>query len=332
MLDIPGPWRPICAAITTSIAVPTSLYILSRESWKRKNTYIMYPSKWMAVFSFLCIAVGPIYPMIYPFMVLYPAATALECCASIMAFSQSLLMQWYQLCRLHYCFSKDKSHSNNGYPKWMFIIMFVASTLSGLSLQASVIVFLYENEDNGTFTSYSEAEGNGFLSMFPAGMIYIFCDILTAFLYWHKIWSIIKQAQYHNSEILRTIHSILYRVLILTIFYWIILTLSTSIDFVFSGFASVGFSLSMYLMQDHNTKEYIYFLRLIRRICCCCGTIIKDQLLMLTTSCEKRIQETITKEQTESQFASVGSRQLQRNQNGMELSVDTKTVISGEMS
>ena len=42
---------------------------------------------------------------------------------------QLVFMGYYQLCRLYYCFANSQIHSNKGYPKWLFIIMYAYGTV-----------------------------------------------------------------------------------------------------------------------------------------------------------------------------------------------------------
>ena len=47
-----------------------------------------------------------------------------------------LSMGFYQLSRLHYCFANSQIHSDKGYAKWVFIIMYTI----GISLSIYLIV------------------------------------------------------------------------------------------------------------------------------------------------------------------------------------------------
>eukprot|EP01084_Bolivina_argentea_P007980 14935_1 len=47
---------------------------------------------------------------------------------------QLIFMGYYQLSRLHYCFSSSQVHSKQGYPDWLFIIMYSVATLAILTM------------------------------------------------------------------------------------------------------------------------------------------------------------------------------------------------------
>ena len=126
----------ICSWISISIAVPTTLYILYREHNKRNAADIKSPSKWLDIFSYLCIAVGPIYPLVLPLRHI-KSLCSISVCISVTMVLQALFMEYFQLGRLHYCFSADQVHSNNGYPRWLFIFMFIIVTLSALMFLVS---------------------------------------------------------------------------------------------------------------------------------------------------------------------------------------------------
>ena len=106
----------ICFIITTSI--------LLRESQKRKNPENVIPSKYLSVFSYLCIAVSPFYTMIGAVSYFPGLCLIASFSRGPSLYLQIVAMECYQLSRLYYCFSRDQVHSEKGYPKWIFGALF----------------------------------------------------------------------------------------------------------------------------------------------------------------------------------------------------------------
>ena len=128
------------------------------------------------------------------------------------------------------------------------------------------------------------------------GLIYLFWDITTLGLYVYKIRS------FRNEPIIyKPVLSLLYRILILTLFYEIILFISVVIIAILiisssisravtNSFTALLFNLSivsvsysMHLMMDHNLKQYDKFLRVIyyfrfHHLFCKYKYIVTDQL------------------------------------------------------
>ena len=135
----PETWYSITFVIVTVIAIPSSFYILQRETLKRRDPNVLFPSKWMSIFSYLCIAVGIIFPVIHPLLYIkrIHSIGVFVSIGYIPFLLQLLLMQYFQLSRLHYCLSRERTHSHKGYPKWLFITIFFVVTISALMLLIS---------------------------------------------------------------------------------------------------------------------------------------------------------------------------------------------------
>merc|ERR1712062_952162 len=118
-------------------------------------------------------------------------------------------------------------------------------------------------------------------------------------LYCFKIRQITRSQQSSNGKlqieyIYNGILSILHRIVVLTIMYWVMTILvmvtftviryslnlnrSSSIAIILQTIvfdvASVTLSISMFMMLEHNTDHYVMFLRILKRFrlitCCCC--------------------------------------------------------------
>lgn len=129
-------------------------------------------------------------------------------------------------------------------------------------------------------------------------------DITTLLLYCYKIMTFRKARALQHDAVWRKIVFVLQRIIIVTLFYQISILTLRGIGGVLReipqlaslhmmkylahnaivGLLSVTYSISMYLMMEHNTDDYIRFLRCfkwsyLKYICfCCCHRIVDDQL------------------------------------------------------
>ena len=269
-------------------------------------------------------------------------------------------MECYQLSRLYYCFSRKQVGSNSGYPNWVFIMLISLTVFwNGLTLITFYSLIKTECQIASDGTAVIQiAEPLGYtveydfrswtfymvLSM-SVVIIYIVIESTTAALYWYKIYSLQRDRNEKDGAVYARIQSILHRVLILTFFYLIITGLLNTLSYVrfeIDGYwlysmISMVMSYSMFLMQDHNTSEYIAFLRFIRRYkciwCFCCfGSMVNEQYRMFEENVEQRVSEQGKSAQTENTRNASADVVYGINANGMELSVATKTVCVGSVA
>ena len=233
-----------------------------------------------------------------------------------------VFMGWYQLSRLHYCFSNEQIHNRNGYPLSLFIVLIAFGPILLIDY-AVVYVLAYPlpsdcgfKSDFITFREYSDYIdykenkwfSTWFLCQFAAGWTW---DISTLALYGFKIWKIGKIYKSKHEEIWKNVLSILDRVTILTIFY-LFCYLIAALIVIQHGFTdddelylvmsslvnvmcSTAVSTSMYLMMEHNTEEYIALLLFLRDfhlkyLCFCCWfhKLVDRQLAVLLIGKESK--------------------------------------------
>ena len=180
--------------------------------------------------------------------------------------------------------------------------------------------------------------------------LYCIFQITTISLYWYKVHSLRRD---HSNQIEKDrrirdrIQSILHRVLILTYFYVAVNGVMIISQYVATHAAAMGWigfnpfwiwpysinslsiSYSMFLMQDHNTSEYLVFLQFIKRyqciLCFCCfGSMVREQYRMLVENVEEG---TVGKMVSAPTLRNNLSPTYRNNTTGMELSIATKTVI-----
>ena len=304
-IEPPAEWIPgtIIAFFGTSL----NILILSFEIMKRRKSDKPFTTKSLKYFSLLSIACGPMVNL----------CNLLRVVDGFCHFSSFLIfvfwsLQWglvgfYQLSRLYYCFSKSKAYSKIGYSNYVFIIMIICGILlmfmyplinlfTGLIRPKSICYITRSGEAH-----YIAAEYPIFIPAiisWTCWIIYWLWDFITLLLYGLKIRSF-KQYKKTQPMVYKRILSILYKIVIITLFYESV----TIFNAILGAFAvifynpiiftpisvwamnvnSVSLSFSMYLMMEHNISQYILFLRLLKKFklhffCCCYRHIVIDQL------------------------------------------------------
>eukprot|EP01084_Bolivina_argentea_P063386 115750_1 len=288
-----------------------------RNEWKiRKSSLSKFTTKYLQLWTFLCILCGTILGLFWVllyvngFCYLMPFGGVIVAC-------QPICMGFYQVSRLHYCFSKGQVHSNKGYPDWLFIILYVIGiTIIIMSIFGSIfggipsVCGINKKYEFYVEFIYFEKELRDFTRLVAGGLIYFTWDILTLLLYAFKIRSF-KKFKGENMAIHKRILSILYRVLICTLFYEIVSLICIICYFMFKyvaensvwsdilyhfceGLPVVIYSYSLCLMLQHNTMQYIRFLKFLKQskfnyFCCCYKFIVIDQLDELNVNEEEEV-------------------------------------------
>ena len=342
----------ICFAVTTAI--------LLRERQKRKLCDRRIASKYLSTFSYLCMASCLLCTLLRVAWYLPGLCLMNRFLLIPLGYLQVVAMEFYQLSRLYYCFSKNQVHSEKGYPNWVFaalysllVIWFVFETTT------DYLLFKHECRLESDGTAVSEVillisiSYENWILMSPLVMTYIVLESTTLFLYWYKVRSLRRKLNQKNGTVYERIQIILHRVLTLTYFYMFMITvvflifgitrniydLSSFDDGSWSdSIASVIFSYSMFLMQDHNTSEYIAFLRFIKRykcvLCFCCfGSMVNEQYRMLVDNVDEETMEKKKSIETYNTHNKSADDGYGINVTGMELSIATRTVcdVSSEM-
>ena len=209
------------------------------------------------------------------------------------------LAQFYQLFRLYYCFSRNRTHLESGYPKWVFQTMsglVVISYLSALYTVCSCCLWVREcwiEEDGTSIIRFSMLhDTSSVVTIILNGIWYPVSTVPPVYLYWHKISSLHGYRTENDRIINERIQSILRRVLMLTLFSYAIAVVMVAFEYVikafgihytfsFYAFTTLSISYANFLMQDHNTSEYVAFLRFIRKYkciwCFCCFASTVDE-------------------------------------------------------
>ena len=312
-MAIPASWEPGCALAASIITLPIASSILYKERQKRRLNDTKFASQRLADLSKICMLLGFIFPIIHPLGYIHHIAEYHICSwtlslVTIVLIAQGLFMDYFQIARLYYCFSQENAHSVHGYPRWLYIIMFYAVTICAITASVSWTIMTSrtdcENHDGSTvggFQSLTEHVDHMILSI--SVLFFYILDAILLYLYWHQAnavmrmhrheFAILKQNEEINefqnlrtNQIQENIQLILWRVVILSLLYKFITFFMIFMSRSFRSFISLSYSLSMYLMLDHNTAEYITFMRWFTRFqlhwcCCCCAPMVSRHYQIL---------------------------------------------------
>eukprot|EP01084_Bolivina_argentea_P042645 78622_1 len=292
------------------LATAISGRILYNELKKIKSGSVKFTTNWLFLWSFLCIACGPIVGLcifLSPFNGFCYFTPTIQ---NIVNQNQSLFIGFYQLSRLFYCFSSQQAYSSKGYSNCLFIFMFTIGIILGINSFILPFISGYIPSHCGIaddYKFYVEFIDFGSLQLFNIwigawSFIYLCWDVCTLLLYALKIKTF-RKFKSENIDIYKRILSILHRVLIITLFYEIMGILMYFVVFIAMNFVSewyiflylfntswymIVLSYSMSLMQAHNTCEYIKFLKFLcyfrlNYICCCYKHIVDEQLIIIAS-------------------------------------------------
>ena len=332
-----------------------AISIFFRERRNRRKPDSVVSAKYLSLFSYLCIIMCPISTAVYIGTFLPPFCMFYEYLAPPVAYIQFAAMECYQLSRLYYCFSRNQVHSTRGYPNWMFITLF--SVLSiwlvfAITLCFSWLTLECRVENDGTAVSVGIYSYESLSQYWRYGTIavqflYALLEFTTVSLYWYRVHSLRQYQAAKDRAVHDRIQCILHRILILTYFYLVIsgitliffegLTIAVELGWMQNQFKPfevgsvcvLSVSYSMFLMQEHNTSEYVAFLHFIKRYkciwCFCCfGSMVNEQYRMLVDNVDERKMKKMDSAPT---FRDYASPTYNNNNTGMELSIATRTEV-----
>ena len=328
--------------IASFICTIIQSWLLKKELTRIRNGDANYTTPYLRLWVFLCIGCGILSTTSRVFR-FFPGFCHFGYFATldVASASQAIFMGFYQLSRLYYCFSIDNIYSDKGYPRCLFYIMFIIGALLSINFILYGIAAghipqkcgILKKSENGHYTYYRQGNllllptDNDSVAYFAfLNLIYFIWDILTLCLYIFKIQHFknaknvqnnVHSNNYNASQhvqqqkvskansdaVYNRINNIMYRILVITLFYEIVVLINTinwSLSaplqlgkiqiYLILGYAvpnsiqNVVFSFSVTLMVEHNTKRYIKFLNFIQRFklnyigCCCCYGLISKQM------------------------------------------------------
>ena len=356
-------WIPHLLAGILGFALTAS--ILQSERRRRRFSNTLFADKYLQFTSAGCLWFGVITTTLVCLNIV-PGFCVMKCALLIALSTQFMFLGLYQLARLYSCFSKEMVHSDKGYPLWVFVLMIAVGItlwISGLLLLTAAdtlplkcgyrsgAVLFWEYRDRTLFFDgdpHRDADilfiHNLWYCVTTAAALCL--DITTLLLYLWKIWGF-RTYKSKRGDIWSGILFVLYRIVILTIFYQmagvygglIVFTLMMSsftrklgpISQIVSYAAgpvimSTLWSLCVYLMMEHNTDQYLVFLRFLRRfrlnfVCFCCCRKMVDRQIDEWSSMKPKIKESDV-ESTKTLQSNI-SRYITYSVQAPELSLDT---------
>ena len=275
--------------------------ILNRKRWEdneENNGKPLFTSKWLSIFSLLT--------MIFCFLTAsFPVLGGIP---YLCAFSQELTamtnttayacFNYYNLARLHYCFSKSKTYSSKGYPNYLFYFMFAIGFLLWIYVLAIIWIF-----------SDKKCSLKGIPYLAVSIILFLIWTWFTLFLYiykmrqFHKMISINCDNDKNKEIVVKRIKFVLQKICVLTLICNVLMTTMVITDLIgneldWPRFMRIlspisfliclnGVCIVVYLMMEHNIKTYINLLKFLkrRRICFC---MLKNAEPYLEAKVEKR--------------------------------------------
>eukprot|EP01084_Bolivina_argentea_P147491 258038_1 len=319
---LPKQWVPIM--LIGFITTVVNGYILKKDYAKRQSKHTKRTKKIWSLLSMISAASFALFHFIHYF----PGFCLFSDKLSTTAISlQACFTGFYRLSKLYSCFSKNQLYSSKGYSNIIFVIMYSFGTI--LLLHALIAPW-FVTKINRFCTMNTSAEfivdnddNHYIMWTITIFICYLLWDLCILLLYGMKIKSF-DVSNWRSGTIHIEVHSkimyILNKIAILTVFYelWNVLSIVMSIVIVIYsqqtlkaqhlialqvcwhlGFmlASVTMNIAMFLMEEHNTKEYVQFIRILHkyhlcRICPGFHSVImyevkrdlEENLLPLTTS------------------------------------------------
>ena len=224
----PSKWIP--DTIIFIIFVILNSIILRKEYNKRKQSTLTFTTKWFKYTSIGCMVCAVLHPLSSLFRLIPGLCLFSIWIHYVFAGLVAIFMTSYQLIRLYYCFSNDQIHSKKGYPKWMFIVLFIIACTCTLlwgvimAFNASIKPFRYHCKiDNKWYLQYQTIHipqiGSILILILFVMLMIILLDAITLFMYHYKI-RLFKD--FGDKKVIhKRIKNILNKIFILTLFYQI---------------------------------------------------------------------------------------------------------------
>lgn len=199
----------ICIAV---ICLIISGSLLQSELRQRRSQTTTFTSRFLQIFSAATLWTGVIVTLLLV-LKFVPGFCFMERTAPFIAITtQFMLMGFYQLSKLYYCFSNNQIHARNGYSLWIFIVMITFGIMLNLSMFLLFTIswqFPTRCGYKSDFTFFSECtppsvlfNGNWahdphlgnirYFWFYPTMICGLFWDISTLLLYLYKIIGIAK--------------------------------------------------------------------------------------------------------------------------------------------
>ena len=171
---VPTIFALICFIITCRIQ-----HLEANNRQKQKSLFV---SKWLRIWSSLCIKIAPMICIVQSLQYVYGLCHFCEILVSMLNPLQPLAMGYYQLSRIYYCFARDQVYSAKGYPNWLFYVMYIFGALWAIYLATFQAISVPLRAQCG-FSSSLRFEAN-VIEIIPASITVLFIPALLVYLLW----------------------------------------------------------------------------------------------------------------------------------------------------
>lgn len=362
-------WIP--CSLFSFVAFMVSLYIcgLARKTWSQLTS--QFP-KYIWMPAFICIALGPVATLNDVFLYLNYFCWVTNYADVVLFLTQFAAMHCYKLGKMYFMFSKSKIHRPEGYRLCTFVVLSVFVFLWFVFFSVADILFFpttdcyishwdaVQTRDLFTLIIEDTEYHHLFLmAVFAYGYI---LDVVILGLIWRKVIFAMRgvKPSERAEDTLMKIKSIFSRLLILNVMYLVSMMICFCILALTLHFTQVGeganfwslvrsglfplfsiiLSYCMFLMLEPNLKRYQAFLKILGKFklyyCCfCLCKIVRDEYRYHLSLNTENATEMATMRSTDDVLQStvcMSPREHGIPQNGMELSVETRTVVNAEES
>ena len=130
----------IARVVIGAIGFAITGLVLYSDIKKRRRPTTQFYSNYLRWTSAVCIWCAPITPL-FLILTVFPGFCMIRFVATVMTLlTQSMFLSFYQLSRLHYCFSNQQLHGNKGYPQWVNLMITIGIMIWISTLMVYILV------------------------------------------------------------------------------------------------------------------------------------------------------------------------------------------------
>ena len=282
---------------TISIALILRREISKRRKHGEENTGApLFVSKWLSAYSLIALITALINRICGILLTFKFSCLIMEPLIAITLSLFTICFNYYNLARLYYCFSKSKTYTDNGYSNLLFICLYIAGLLLWANMCATVWVHAEHDSSRECIISYGQ---NYYYNMNGLILIFVWTGIIL-FLFYYKIRKFTKKNKQtpdspdNNESIRERIGFILSKIFCLTVLVDVCQAASAGAGLIgtlvewtvwirilyniASNICMVASAVMMYIMLEHNIRDYLLVLRIIDGkvgLLCCCPKVAK---------------------------------------------------------
>ena len=277
--------------------------VVYKEYKKRKseaqsvsNTY----QKWLNRWSMLAMILLTMALAIKPIEQWYPLCKWIYVLSLYFYFQAKVIITFYQIARLQLCFSTAQIHSKYGYSKGWFIFLYMNGVIISIVITCALFIVLFLTKWHpNEYIVCSTVSSSAWDMVLPVTIIFFLLWDWTVFIcYIIKICQFYRKKDNVQESISLRIKFVVYKIGFLTLIVELLTMFSSLVGPAIFGSdvhfililitvilmisESFGCVYMVYLMIDHNDKEYVMFVKRLDKIrmFCCCKSFVEVALSM----------------------------------------------------